>query len=53
MADDEDHAIGGKIIGAMMVQLLAAFRAIIAHLQIGAEQAALAATRAEAAEAAG
>jgi hypothetical protein len=48
MADDEDHDIGGKIIGPMMVQLLAAHLAMILHLEKGAEHPPLPAARAPA-----
>ena len=48
VADDEDHDIGGKIIGPMMVQLLAAHLAMILHLKKGAEHPSLAAARAAA-----
>jgi hypothetical protein len=42
-ANDEDHDVGGKIVGAMMVQLFAAHLAMIPHLEKGAEHPPLAA----------
>ena len=52
MTDDDDHEIGGKIVGAVVMQLLAAMRALVGDLQKGAEHAAFAAGRAAAAKAA-
>ena len=46
VADDDDHQIGGKIVGAVVMQLLAAVRALVGDLQKGAEHTALAAGRA-------
>ena len=51
MADDHDHQIGGEIVRAMMMQLLAAGVAAVGDLQEGAKHVSLAAGRALAAQA--
>ena len=45
MADDDDGEIGRSVVGTMMVQGLAASRAIVGDLEIAPEQAPLAARR--------
>ena len=52
MADDHDHQVGGEVVGALMVQFLAADVAAVGDLQEGAEHAAPAAVRAAAGKAA-
>jgi cobalt-zinc-cadmium efflux system outer membrane protein len=49
MADDENDDIGGEIISAVMMELLAASRALIVDLQIGPEDPAGTARGAQAA----
>ena len=51
MADDHDHQIGGKVVGALVMQLLAAGVAAVRDFQEGTEHVALAAGRALAAQA--
>ena len=50
VADDEDDEIGRRVVGAVMMQILAAGRALIGDFQERAEQLALAAIRAAAAQ---
>src|SRR3569623_279229 len=52
MSDDDDHEIGGKIVGAVVAENLSAFGTGIVGFQEGAKQFALAAGRAAAAPAA-
>ena len=51
MADDDDHQIGRKVVGALMMQFLAAHLALVRDLQERAEHVPLAAVRAAAAQA--
>ena len=46
MADDDDGEIGRRVVGAVMVQRLAARGALVGDLEIAAEHGALAASRA-------
>src|SRR5258705_6046674 len=48
MPDDEDDDIGGKVVGTVMMQLLAAHVASIVHFEKGSEHPAPAAARATA-----
>jgi hypothetical protein len=43
VADDDDYEVGGKIVGAVMMQFLAAMWALVGDLQKSAGHAALAA----------
>jgi hypothetical protein len=52
VADNGDHQIGREVVGAMVVQFLAAMRTGVAHLQEFVKHAALAAGRTAAAESA-
>jgi len=52
VSDQHDRQVGREIVGAMMVERLAAMRAVLDHLGKGAEQPTLAARRAAAAKAA-
>src|SRR5882757_4086598 len=52
MADDDDHEIGGQVVGAVRRVVEATGRAMVVDLQEGAKQLAFAAARAAAAEAA-
>jgi hypothetical protein len=46
VTDDDNHDIGRKVVGAMMVELLAALFTMIGDLQEAPEQQALSAVRA-------
>src|SRR5262245_32839073 len=46
MADDEDHHVSREVVGPVMMQLLAADFAAVAHLEEGPKHPALAAARA-------
>ncbi len=48
VADDDDHDIGGEVVGAVMVKLLATGRAVVRDLEKSAKHAAFAAVRATA-----
>lgn len=50
VSDDQDHDVGREIVGAMMMQLLAARIAAILHLEKGSEHPALAAAGTAAAQ---
>src|ERR1700722_7681562 len=52
MADDEHREIGGRVVRALMAEILVANRTVVDDLQISAEHLALAAIRAAAEEAA-
>ncbi len=41
VADQEDGHVGGRIVGAVVVQILSAGRAMIVHLEISAKDGAL------------
>jgi hypothetical protein len=51
MADQHDHQIGGKIIGALVMEFLAAHFALILHFEEFAKDMPLAAVRAAPAQA--
>src|SRR5207244_1928573 len=52
VADDDDHEIGGQVVGAVWGEVETASRTMIVNLQEGAKQFSLAAARAAAAKAA-